>query len=205
MKHFSLKRYLPAAKLGLVVMGVQLMMSLFAMALTGLSNIHVVWQLLLSALFLVGVIVIVFAYTKNVAYDEFNRKMNNRARLKNGEQLDDTMKGKEYVWYKGYLIGAGICLPLIIFTIILFCMQSTGVRIATLALYGCYLFPIVLPVGTFHPALSFLVMAIVVMLVGVTYHVQGIKMETGLESKVDSRVKGKLTDIGVEPKKKKRR
>ena len=205
MKKRSFMRYWPAVKLGLVVMGVQIVMSLFALALSGMTDSHILLRLLLSALFLLGVIVIVMVYTKNVAYDEYNRKMNNQARLRNGETLDELMIGKEYHWYKGYLIGGAISLPLFIFTVILFFVESAGLRLAALILYGSYLFPIVLAVGNYHAALNLIVIAIIVMLVGVTYHIQGIKMETGFATKVDSRVKGKLTDIGSEPKKKKRR
>ena len=205
MKKMSMKRLWPSLKLGLVVFGVQIIMSLFALALSGMIETHLALRIFLSVLFLLGVIVLVFVYTKNVAYDQYNRMMNNRARVRNGETLDDSMLGKEYHWYKGYLIGAGICVPLLVFTVIGFLTDLPTLQLVSFLLYGCYLFPIYLPIGVYHVSLNLVGCAIEVMLVGVTYHIQGIKMETGLATKVDSRVKGKYSEIGAEPKKKKKR
>ena len=190
MKRFF-KRMWPSIKFGLIILGTQLMMSIFAIALGALGEeTHIALRIVLGVLFLVGVVVMVYAYARNVAYNEYNRRQNNRTRERNGEALTDNMRGMEYVWYKGYVVGAFCGLPLVIFSTILCFVKSTVLNLICVALYGCYIFPINLAFTPFtHPALNFISLVIVVLLPGLTYHVQGIKMDKGMAKKIDSRVK----------------
>lgn len=190
MKSF-LKRMAPSIKFGLVILGTQLLMSIFSLALGGLGeNTHIALRIVLGVLFLVGVVVMIYAYTRNVAYNEFNRRQNNRARERNGEPVDDNMRGREYVWYKGYVVGAFCSIPLLVVTLVLCFVKSTAATLIAFGLYGCFIFPIYLAITPItHAAFQFIAVAIVILLPGVTYHLQGIKMQKGLDRKIDSRVK----------------
>ena len=190
MKSFW-KRMVPNIKFGLVILGTQLVMSIFSIVLGGLGEeTHIALRIVLGVLFLVGVVVMIYAYTRNVAYNEFNRRQNNRTRERNGEPVDDNMRGREYVWYKGYVVGAFCALPLIVTTTVLCFGENAAASLISFGLYGCFIFPIYLAIAPVtHAAFQFIAVAIVILMPGVTYHLQGIKLQKGLARKIDSRVK----------------